>query len=657
MQAQLQHPGTTRVRPLTVVLAGNPNSGKSSLFNAMTGSRQKVANYPGVTVERRVGRWRAAGREVMVCDLPGSYSLTSYSPEERIARDELLRGDYDVAVIVVDATILRRGLVFLLQVLELGANAVLCLNMSDEARRAGQVVDTVWLSELLGLPVVETAAHRGEGLAELREAVLEASARPAGRMAPAVAEALGDSAAPSGAGEPDGTRAVERMQRFAAAADELLRRTMVQPARSDARKLSQGIDRVVAHRVWGVPIFLAAMYAVFWATFTLGEAPMGWIEAGVGWLGETVTRLWPGDPDSALLSLLTDGVISGVGGVLVFLPNIVLLFLCLSLLEDTGYLARAAYLMDRLLSRAGLHGKSFLPLVTGFGCSIPGIMATRTIENERDRLATMLVLPLMSCGARLPIWLLIIPALFPAALHAPMMWGVYVFGILLALGLAVALRGTLLKGQPAPFVLELPPYRMPTLRAVLARMAERSVLYLRKAGTVILAISIVLWALSTYPRKTDFAVDAAVAAGADLTAGQVEAQRAAESLQYSAAGRLGRALEPVFRPLGYDWRIVTASLGAFAAKEVFVSQMAIVYALGEDGDPGDVGRRLRADYPPLVGISLIIFLLVGTPCMATIAVTRREAGGWRWALLQGGGLTALAYVLALLVYNVGRVLT
>jgi len=653
MQLVLQNRVGTAARPLTIVLTGNPNSGKSSLFNGMTGSRQKVANYPGVTVERRVGRWRTAGREIVVRDLPGTYSLTSYSPEERIARNELAADDYDVAVVVADSTVLRRSLIFLLQVMQLGSRTVLCLNMSDEARQAGQLVDTVWLSELLGVPVVETAANRGQGLGELAEAVKQAAAQPGPGLSPEIAAALGD---PAGLDPRTDGDAVERMRRFAAAADLLLERTLVQSARADARRVSRLIDRVVAHRTLGLPIFLAAMYGVFWVTFRVGAAPMDWIEAGVGWLGRTVTQLWPGSPDSALLSLLVDGVIAGVGGVLVFLPNIVLLFLCLSLLEDTGYLARAAYLMDRLLSRVGLHGKSFLPLVTGFGCSIPGIMATRTIENERDRLATILVLPLMSCGARLPIWLLIIPALFPAALHAPLMWGVYLFGIVLALGLSLLLRGTLLKGEPAPFVLELPPYRVPTLRVVLAQMGERSLLYLRKAGTVILAISVLLWALSTYPRKPHYDVDAQMAAGAVHAPQEAAALRAAEALEYSAAGRVGRALEPVFRPLGYDWRIVTASLGAFAAKEVFVSQMSIVYALGEDADPGDVGRQLRAHYPPYVGISLIIFLLVGTPCMSTVAVTRRETGAWRWALLQFGGLTALAYVLAMLSFNIGRLL-
>jgi ferrous iron transport protein B len=639
-------------RPLRVVLAGNPNSGKTSLFNALTGARQKVGNYPGVTVEKREGRWTADGREVRVRDLPGTYSLTSHSPEERIARDELLAGEHDVAVVVVDSTVLRRSLVFLLQVMELGPRTVLCLNMSDEAERSGQLLDLAALERLLGVPVVTTTAHRGQGLAGLRGAVLKAADRPRAGLAPEIAGLLGHAAGNAYVGD-DG---IVRMQRYAGAVDRVLREVVLQPARSDARRLSDRIDRVVAHRWLGLPIFAAVMYGVFWLTFTAGAAPMDWIDAGVGWLGATVTAHWPGDAASPLLSLLVDGIIAGVGGVLVFLPNIVLLFLGLSLLEDTGYMARAAYLMDRVLNKVGLHGKSFLPLVTGFGCSIPGIMATRTIDNERDRLATMLVLPLMSCSARLPIWLLLIPALFAPAWHAPMMWAVYAFGILLAVGLSLLLRGTVLRGDPAPFVLELPPYRLPTLQSVVGRMAERAWVYLRKAGTVILGISILLWGLSSYPQPAESRVDREMAAGAAYTAAEVEALRAAEAMEHSFAGRLGRALEPVFAPLGYDWRLVTASLGAFAAKEVFVSQMNIVYALGEEGEVGNLETRLQSDYTPLVGVSLIVFLLVGTPCMATVAITRRESGGWKWALLQFGGLTALAYVLALVTYQVGRFL-
>ena len=641
-------------RPIEVVLAGNPNSGKTSIFNALTGARQRVGNYPGVTVEKREGKFRAGASLIEIRDLPGTYSLTTHSPEEAIARDELLLGTHDVVVVVVDSTVLRRSLNFVLQVLQAGSRVVLCLNMSDEAYRSGQRIDLPRLGQLLGVDVVETAANSGQGLDRLKSAIVHAAGTPRRRPAPEISAVLEDTRTIL---ERDDDALLDRSRRFAVTIDGVMAQVTLIAARPDARVISRRLDMVLAHRTLGLPIFLAVMYGVFWLTFSLGEAPMGWIEAGVAWLGARVTALWPGPADSFLLSLLVDGIIAGVGGVLVFLPNIVLLFLGLSFLEDTGYMARAAYLMDRYLSRVGLHGKSFLPLVTGFGCSIPGIMATRTIESERDRLATMFVLPLMSCGARLPIWMLLIPALFAPGLRAPMMWGVYIFGILLALGLSLVLRGTILKGEPTPFVLEMPPYRLPTRKAVLGRMVERAGAYLHKAGTVILGISILLWAVTTFPRPQSYQVDRDLAAGAQLTSQQIEGRRAAEDLRGSLAGRLGTALEPVFRPLGFDWRLVTASVGAFAAKEVFVSQMSIVYALGPDGDQGDLRQRISRDFSPRVGVALIIFLLVGTPCMATVAVVRRESGSWKWAWGQFFGLTGLAYVLAMTAYGLGGLFT
>jgi ferrous iron transport protein B len=374
---------------------------------------------------------------------------------------------------------------------------------------------------------------------------------------------------------------------------------------------------------------------------------------------------------------VVDGVINGVGGVIVFLPHILLLFLGLAFLEDTGYMARAAFLTDRVMHRFGLHGKSFIPMLSGFGCSVPGIMATRTLENERDRLVTMLVLPLMSCGARLPIWTLLIPAFFSPGWRAPMLWFIYASGILLALLLALLLRKTVMRGDDAPFVMELPPYRLPTPRSVVLKMVERGWLYMRKAGTTILGISVLLWAATSYPKAQTYQVDAQVAAGEiivvahgapvmaaqpgspmRLTEREIAGRRATENLQASVAGRIGRFLEPAFAPLGFDWKIVTAMIGAFAAKEVFVAQMGIVYSIA-DAEKGTDGLRaqLAHDYSPTVGLSMMLFLLVATPCMATVVVTRRESGKWRWALLQLGGLTAIAYVLSLIVFQVGRLLT
>ncbi len=691
-----------------VALAGNPNSGKTSLFNGLTGARQHVGNYPGVTVEKRDGRFRHGGRSFELTDLPGTYSLTSFSPEERIAQDELLGGDFAVVVVVVDSTALRRSLVLLAQVMQTGASAVLCLNMADEARAAGQQVDVAQMESLLGFPVVETVAHKGEGRDDLRVAIGRAVDSSPGGPRLALGERLEAAIAPlrpflaeadvpenrrdwiatklllgedqfvermRAGGEP-GRRAVaeaERQrtkletetgqdaplyitERYFGFANGLVKETLRRAPRQDARALSDAVDRVLVHRLLGLPIFGAVMYGIFWLTFTVGEAPMGWIEAGFEALGGWITGLWPTGSESALLSLLVDGVIGGVGGVVVFLPNIVLLFLGLALLEDTGYMARVAFLMDRVMHRFGLHGKSFVPMMTGFGCSIPGIMATRTLENERDRLTTMLVLPLMSCGARLPIWMLLIPAFFAPVWRAPMLFMVYGIGILLALVLALALRRSVLRGEDAPFVMELPPYRLPTLRAVFQKMGERAWIYLRKAGTVILGISILMWFITAYPKKDGYEVDTLLAEGTvQLDAGELANAHAEEDLRHSIAGRIGSGLEPLIRPLGFDYKMGTAMIGAFAAKEVFVAQMGIVYAMGEtDEESEGLRETLAREYSPLTGLSLMLFLLIAAPCMATIAVTKRESGSWKWALFQLVGLTGVAYLVSLIVYQVGR---
>ncbi|MFN2371461.1 MAG: ferrous iron transport protein B, partial [Candidatus Krumholzibacteriia bacterium] len=431
--------------------------------------------------------------------------------------------------------------------------------------------------------------------------------------------------------------------------------------------ISDRIDRVAMHPMWGVPIFLGLMYVVFTLTFSLGNPLMDLIDRGFGWLGGAISGLWAADSASPLKSLLVDGIIGGVGGVIVFLPNIVLLFLAIAILEGTGYMARAAFVMDRFMSKVGLHGKSLIPLLIGFGCTIPAIMATRTLETRRDRLITMMVLPLMSCGARLPIYALLIPAFFPSHLQGPALWVIYVLGIVLALAGARLLRATLFRGETTPFVMELPPYRLPTGMSLLVQMWTRAWLYLQKAGTVILGAAVILWFLTFYPKPpADYippqGFDAApgATAGAPAVAyGDItdpdEAQ--ATELAYSIAGRVGRLLEPVLRPLGFDWRIGTALVGATAAKEVFVAQMGIVFAVGEADETSDHLRaRLKARYSPLVGFCIMVFALISTPCIATFAVTRQESGSLRWALAQVWGLTTLAWLITFAVYQGGTLL-
>lgn len=677
-------------RRFMMALAGNPNSGKTTIFNHLTGARQQVGNYPGVTVEKKEGICRRDGADIQVVDLPGTYSLTAYSQEERVARQFIIDEKPDVVVDVVDTSNLERNLYLAVQLMELGVPVVLAFNMSDMAEARGLEFDIEAMSRLMGVPIVPTEGHRGKGIDELVAAARQAATttcRPAeirygadleqsikrivaqlnGQMPQmptpqqrwtaikllendaevlatvktATVQALvrkeqarleavlGDS--------PEMLVADGRYGFISGVCQETVRSTV------EARHTtSDRIDEIVIHRFWGLPIFLGLMYGVFWLTFTAGMPPMEWIEGAFGWLGETVTSLWPGGSESLLLSLLVDGVIAGVGGVLVFLPNILLLFLAIAILEDSGYLARAAFIMDRLMHKIGLHGKSFIPMLTGFGCSIPAIMATRTLESRRDRLTTMLVVPLVSCGARLPIYTLIIPAFFPQAWQAPILWIIYVTGMVLAILCAKLLRTTLFRGETVPFVMELPPYRLPTVKSIWIHMWDRGGAYLKKAGTVILAISIVLWALTTFPQLED--VDANLAP---------EEQQAAV-LAHTAAGRIGHALEPVIRPLGFDWRIGTAMIGAFAAKEVFVAQLGIVYSVGEaDEESEPLREKLRNNYTPLVGLCIMLFMLISAPCMATIAVTRRESNSWGWALFQLGGLTVLAYGVTLLVYQTG----
>lgn len=734
------------VRTLRIALAGNPNCGKTSLFNALTGGHQRVGNYPGVTVERRVGHFSHDERRYEVIDLPGTYSLASYSPEERVAQHELLRNAADVVAAVVDSTTLERSLVFVTQLLQLGIQPLLCLNMADEAHRSGQRLDLGLLERRLGFPVVETVGHKALGISELKgqlarlaERGIEPTPISLGALLDGAVAELSESLAscrtlPVRAhdwiacrllvADQDVTRWVQKdgdagpravaaaelqrkrlesssgtdcalllMQAYQAHVHGVLAQVVCQPGRADARRLSDAVDAVLVNRLAGLPIFLAIMFGVFWLTFRVGEIPMKAIERSCQALALWVSALWPLGSDSALRSLLVDGLIGGVGGVLVFLPNIILLFFCLSLLENSGYMARAAFLMDRLMHRFGLHGRSFLPLMTGFGCSIPGIMATRTLENEKDRLATMLVLPLMSCGARLAVWMLLVPAFFAPAYRAPVLFAIYLTGILLAFGLALLLRRSLLRGEDSPFVMELPPYRLPALRNVAGQLKERSWIYLRKAGTVILAFSIVLWALSSYPKPASYRLDAQIASGqvrvvppqADTVEGSgaaakrrlaqaiaaarasapqgvevidasaAQLRRRAEAAKHSLTGHVGAALQPVFAPLGFDWHVGTAILGAFAAKEVFVAQLGILYSLDREAKGGadQLRSALRRDLTPLAGISLILFLLIATPCMATFAILRRETGGWRWPLLQFFGLTALGYLCSLLVYQLG----
>jgi ferrous iron transport protein B len=721
----------TEDAPIRVALAGNPNSGKTTLFNAITGARQHVGNYPGVTVEKIEGTARVGEHKLDVVDLPGTYSLTAYSIEEVVARNVLLEEPPDVVVDILDASNLERHLYLATQLIELGIPLVLAMNMSDVAAARGMRTDVDLLSRLLGVPIVETVGHRGEGVEGLlQQAALTARNGKAAvdrQRHPNYGEEIESHLAELTAllreaglenhlrwfavklleGDAETLRRLR--EKFGHEAEALLAeadriRSHVETLGGDSAPLlladrrygfisgavteataltaeirhdrSDKIDAVLINRYLGLPIFAVLMYLVFQLTFTAGQYPMQWIEAGFGALSEWIVHIWP-DPQSLLRSFVVDGLIGGVGGVIIFLPNILLLFLAIAFLEGTGYMARAAFIMDRLMHRIGLHGKSFIPLLIGFGCTVPAIMATRTIETRRDRLTTILIAPLMSCGARLPIYSLLIPAFFAPAWRAPMLWLIYLIGIALAVAAAKVLRKTVLRGESTPFVMELPPYRMPTVRAILLHMWQRSWMYLRKAGTVILAFSIILWALTTFPRKPEsppappaasaiVQPEASEADAADtprLPTGEARPEKESadeetrlqtEQLTYSAAGRIGHTMEPVLRPMGFDWKIGTALIGAFAAKEIFVAQLGIVYSVGEaEETPETLRKQLNRAYTPLQGFCIMLFCLISMPCMATVAVTARESGSWKWALLQLTYLTVLAWVITTAVYQVG----
>ncbi len=695
--------------PITIAMVGNPNSGKTTIFNALTGQRQHVANYPGVTVEVKEGEYSHGGREVSVVDLPGTYSLDSASPDALVARDYILKNPGAVVVQIMNEADFERHAFLTAQLVELRAKLVLVLNMSDRAKAAGLSLDLGMIRERLCCEVVETVGSRGQGIADLKAAVERASGRAAcsvevdygeelgehilsieeelsacaGRIRPypprwlaikvlerdreaymALRSCLGADAEEviEGAeglssrieghhGDAIPVLLAERRRGFAAG----LYREVARREGAGRGEITDHIDDIVTHRVIGIPLFLAIMYLVFYATFTIGAVPMGWIESGVGWLGEFLGSNWPGE--GPLKSLVIDGVIGGVGNVLVFVPNIAMLFLCISVIEDTGYMSRIAFITDRFMHKFGLHGKSVIPMIIGFGCSVPAIMATRTIENRRDRIATMFVIPLMSCGARLPIYTLFIPAFFPREWRATVLWSIYLTGIVVALVLVRLIRSTIVKGDTVPFVMELPPYRMPVLKGLLIHVWERTRLYLRKAGTIILGLSIAMWVVTSYPKPEGYAVDRMVAQGHVMTQEEIDAARASEDVSGSIAGRVGRAIEPATRPLGFDWRINTALLGGLAAKEIVVAQLGIIFSLGETGaDPAPLRDELARHYTPLVGLCVMLFCLISAPCLATFAVMRRESGRWLYAVAQFVGLTAIAYVICLAVYQVGSLL-
>jgi ferrous iron transport protein B len=615
---------STAARLPLVALVGHPNAGKTSLFNALSGARQKVGNYPGVTVERKSAlvELPGGGRAELV-DLPGCYGLVPRSPDEAVTRDTLLgrqagEGRPDAVIIVADATNLAAHLRFALDVLKLGLPAVMALNRMDMAARDGLRLDSAALAERLGVPVVETVAVRRRGLAELLAALQPALARPAGGAA--------DFA-------PSDPRTLGREARSIAAAVTL--------TEGEGRRTSQRLDAVLLHPVAGPLILAAILFLMFQAVFSWAEAPMGWIEAAVAALQ---ARVMEGLSPGLLRSLLADGILAGVGSVVVFLPQILILFAFILLLEGSGYMVRAAFLMDRLMASVGLNGTAFIPLLSSFACAIPGIMATRTIAEERDRLTTILIAPLMTCSARLPVYAVIIAAFIPArplwgpvGLQGFVLFALYIAGIGGAMLAALVLRRTVTRGPAPTFLMEMPAYQWPAPRDVLVGLWLRASAFLKRAGGIIMAVTIALWVLATFPAPPEGAKGPAI--------------------DYSLAGRAGAALEPLFRPIGFNREIVIALVPGMAAREVAVSALGTVYALqASPEDPGGLVERLREAWALPTALAFLAWFVFAPQCLSTLAVVRRETGGWRWPAFLFGYLFALAYLAAGLTYHVARAL-
>ena len=744
----------------SIALAGNPNCGKTSIFNCLTGARQHVGNYPGVTVESKSGKFSIGNIQIELIDLPGIYSLSSISPEEAVAFDELTSGNIDLIINVIDSSAPNRSLYLTTQLAELGIPMVVAFNMSDDALKKGIKFEIPKLEKYFGFPIVQTVGRNYDGIKPLIEKISqmlsvrnpravqtlsygkdldESIEAIAGKikalnierfthipprffaikllesdtctmkipeLQPVWKEVSRQIKHLSAIHAIDDTPTFMADKRYAIIAGAC-RGAISFPAQK-RRDISDAIDTVVTNKFLGLPIFFAIMYATFWFTFTCADPVMGWIEEAFAALGDDIR------------DLLTDGIIGGVGGVVVFLPNILFMFLALALLEESGYMARAAFIMDGVMRRFGLQGKSFVPLILGFGCSVPAIMATRSIESERDRKTTIMVLPLMSCSARLPIYSLIIPAFFAEKYQALTMWAIYILGIAVALLAALALKKTVFKGEGEVYLMELPPYRFPTLKSLLLHMWDKGKVYLRKAGTIILATSIILYACNTFPEKTEFSkdydtliskdisaakisedqikilevggalgaadiaeieensyimpeslievlydknltaeqkniVDTAAKANASIAALQNE--KSAELLEYTISGRIGKFFEPVFEPIGFDWKLTTATIGALAAKEVFVSQLGILYSEGESDEESQTLReKLAETYTPLQAFCIMVFCLLSIPCLATLAIIKRELNSWKAPILEAAMLFSIAYIFTFIIYQAGTLL-
>lgn len=710
----------SKKRTITVALAGNPNAGKSSLFNALTGAHQRVGNFPGVTIEKHEGYLDYRDFRINVVDLPGTYSLTPYSPEEIVTRRYIIDEEPDVVVNVVEGTNLERNMMLTVQLMEMEVDLLVALNMMDEVEQKGFKIDIDQLELLLGSHIVPTSARQRKGLDDLLDHIIRVVD---GRIeikknkvifSPEVEKAV-DKIAALLCQEPELDRAanhrwmaikllendreiytevqkypvwvkIELALQEAITECEFLHgndpealitedrhafvrgaiQECVRKPKAARATVSDYIDSVVLNRVLGLPVFFLVVWAIFQLTFTLGKPLMEALSYLFGLLADTVA---PHLPAGIIRSIFVEGVISGVGSVVVFLPNIVLLFMGLSFLEASGYMARAAFVIDKVMHRFGLHGKSFIPMITGFGCSIPAIMATRTLKSRSDRLATIMTIPFMSCGAKLPVYVLLAGAFFPPAMAANVMFGIYLLGIAVGLWTAWLLKSTVLKSDSEPFVMELPPYRWPTFSSVVFQSKMKAVMYLKKAGTLILGAVILIWVASNFPRSSELdaqlaresAKIEASAAAPELKTEQLhklEAKIEAGQLEYSLAGRSGKLLEPLIRPLGFDWRIGISLVTGLAAKEVVVSTLGTIFSIGHATEQTSLSQILKSEpgFTKATALSLMVFVLLYIPCVAAVGVMKKEVGAWKPVLLYSAYVLSVAWVASFITYHLALLL-
>ena len=723
---------------IVVAIGGNPNSGKTTIFNHLTGSHQKVGNWGGVTVEKVEGVVEHKGYEISFVDLPGTYSLTAYSIEEIIARNFIVDEKPDVIIDIIDAGNLERNLYLAIQMIEMKGKFIFVLNMADMAKKQGLRINGDKLATLLGGPVIFTVGNRGIGVDVILDKVIEVYEGkdkkvrhihiPYGRdIEEEIKKIQSVIRKDKELSHKYSTRwlsvkllendreVIEKIKKQFKNPDEILKQVEESKYKiskiykdepevliADQRygfisgllqevislekvtriDISQKIDIVLTNRILGIPILIFFIWLMFQVTFGLGAYPMDWIENGVDIISSFVSKVMP---EGILKNLIVNGIISGVGSVIIFLPNIILLFLMISIFEDTGYMARAAFVMDRIMHTMGLHGKSFIPMIMGFGCNVPAIMATRTLENEKDRILTILINPLMSCSARLPVYILIAGTFFGKK-AGNVIFSLYAIGIILAVVMGRIFRKTILKGESEPFVMELPPYRIPTLKSVLIHMWDKSVVFLKKMGTVILVGSIIIWFLGNFPIHKQYTInyDAQIKnINAELSTrienlskqspdyekeknelvkemqnkiNNLESQKKEEEIENSLIGKIGKAIEPFFRPLGFSWREGVALITGFVAKEIVVSTLGVLYGAGDNEGGQSLKEALltKSHMTPLIAYAFLVFVLIYTPCLATVAAIRRETGSIKWTLFSVGYEVSLAWILSFLIVNVGK---